>query len=90
VGTTFVESFALQALSARVAPFQGRHAHPLVHPTLASYLEDSMSHRVWQAAARLAWFCLAALALSQFGDMVVTTPQEVEALLVSAGGGIHR
>ncbi|MCW5850450.1 MAG: S8 family serine peptidase [Anaerolineae bacterium] len=24
-----------------------------------------MSHRVWQAAARLAWFCLAALALSQ-------------------------
>lgn len=33
---------------------------------------------------------LAALALSQMGDMVVTTPQEVEALLLNAGGGIHR
>ena len=33
---------------------------------------------------------LAALALSQLGDMVATTTQEVEALLVSAGGGIHR
>ena len=33
---------------------------------------------------------MAALALSQFGDMVVTTPPEVEALLVNAGGGIHR
>lgn len=33
---------------------------------------------------------LAALALSQHGDLAVTTPEEVAALMVSAGGGIHR
>jgi 2-dehydro-3-deoxygluconokinase len=33
---------------------------------------------------------LAALALTQYGDMVVTTPAEVEALLAQAGGPIQR